>query len=641
MRRGEADVHPKHREVSLNFGRVLQGAVLATTAMLFGLAPAARASHYLVDSGGGGDYTSIQPAINADASSPRDSILVMPGAYTDVLQWDRTTSPSVVIIATGGPSSTSMQGVQSTPGSTTNACRVVGFRFPNSGAFSGFDFRGCVFLGTISMSPVSTTSSMHDCDVYGPATFYSGGYSPNVDHCRFHSAPCSAFAGGIGSLTMSYCTFEGPCDQLLSCGGDCYDPFAAYSCTFRNATNGVICGPMAFFGGCVVEDITNTGILSEDCPQCSQSCSGLLSVGGSRFERCGTAIQLAAKDPRVSLAADTVLSCTHDAIVMTEAESNNDEALIQGLIVDGAGGNGVDVSLRYTFPAARISNCRIQNCTGFGLRVADDPSINWHGQHSYVRNVQVDHCGGPGIVVTASNVGMSGNVSWANGGDGIAMTTQWTDSAPSDSVTNNTAYGNAGAGIRMAVIGALTGVDQVVQHNLIAGNTGAGLVMANAYRGSVAFNDAWSNSGGAYNGLASPADSNLTSDPQLCNASAGDFGLHAGSPAGPSGVYGLIGASPEGCNALASVAPPIASLAFSAYPNPARGSIVFAAPATSAGRVDVVDVLGRRVWSSTLRAGESVRWDGRSDSGAARPGVYLARFNSAGTTRSLRVVWMP
>src|SRR5690349_21741869 len=78
----------------------------ALLAAVFLAAPEARASHYYVDSGGGGDYGSIQPAINAVQSSPRDSILVGPGTYADTLTFN-SSSTNLVIVSTGGASVTS------------------------------------------------------------------------------------------------------------------------------------------------------------------------------------------------------------------------------------------------------------------------------------------------------------------------------------------------------------------------------------------------------------------------------------------------------------------------------------------------------------------------------------------------------
>ena len=62
---------------------------------------------------------------------------------------------------------------------------------------------------------------------------------------------------------------------------------------------------------------------------------------------------------------------------------------------------------------------------------------------------------------------------------------------------------------------------------------------------------------------------------------------------------------------------------FAAYPNPSAGRVTFAVGALAAGgRVEIVDVLGRRVARLAVRPGdERVRWDG-----AAEAGLYVARL---------------
>lgn len=57
--------------------------------------------------------------------------------------------------------------------------------------------------------------------------------------------------------------------------------------------------------------------------------------------------------------------------------------------------------------------------------------------------------------------------------------------------------------------------------------------------------------------------------------------------------------------------------------------VSFAVPGAVAGRVSVVDVFGRTVWSHTVSAGtSSITWDGLGRNGAASRGVYVARFES-------------
>ena len=77
-------------------------------------------------------------------------------------------------------------------------------------------------------------------------------------------------------------------------------------------------------------------------------------------------------------------------------------------------------------------------------------------------------------------------------------------------------------------------------------------------------------------------------------------------------------------------------------PNPARGAqtMVFARPLAAGARVEVLDLLGRRVRSRGLTSGARAwTWDGRADDGArVRPGVYLVRVSGAGRLAVGRVV---
>ena len=85
------------------------------------------------------------------------------------------------------------------------------------------------------------------------------------------------------------------------------------------------------------------------------------------------------------------------------------------------------------------------------------------------------------------------------------------------------------------------------------------------------------------------------------------------------------------------------------WPNPAHGgnvSMSFALPKASPVKVALYDVTGRLVRTVADRAYDAGRytlvWDGRDARGAAlKPGVYLARFSSAGHTQSRRVLIVP
>jgi hypothetical protein len=82
-----------------------------------------------------------------------------------------------------------------------------------------------------------------------------------------------------------------------------------------------------------------------------------------------------------------------------------------------------------------------------------------------------------------------------------------------------------------------------------------------------------------------------------------------------------------------------------ASPNPFRSgtTLRFALPAAGPARLTIYDVTGRRVArliDGDLPAGEqALAWDGRNERGVrTAPGFYLARLESAGSSRSVRIV---
>ena len=80
-------------------------------------------------------------------------------------------------------------------------------------------------------------------------------------------------------------------------------------------------------------------------------------------------------------------------------------------------------------------------------------------------------------------------------------------------------------------------------------------------------------------------------------------------------------------------------------PNPMRGfaRFEFALPRTGAVKLEILDVMGRRVRTlanGTFAAGRYVHgWNGRDDQGSAvRPGVYLARLAGSTGSATRRIV---
>ena len=64
--------------------------------------------------------------------------------------------------------------------------------------------------------------------------------------------------------------------------------------------------------------------------------------------------------------------------------------------------------------------------------------------------------------------------------------------------------------------------------------------------------------------------------------------------------------------------------------------------ASRGARVEILDAAGRRVWGRALGTGlAQASWRGtRDDGGAARAGVYFARFEDAAGVAVRRFVWL-
>jgi hypothetical protein len=109
----------------------------------------------------------------------------------------------------------------------------------------------------------------------------------------------------------------------------------------------------------------------------------------------------------------------------------------------------------------------------------------------------------------------------------------------------------------------------------------------------------------------------LSYETQKTGATAVTVGSTTTPAAGGNDYTGLSGASASARTAFAATA--------------AGRQVVFSlAAANAAGRVSVVDVQGRVLWTRTVDAGvASVAWDGRAGAGVAARGVYVARFETA------------
>jgi predicted outer membrane repeat protein len=203
------------------------------------VAATASATEIVVDIGGSGDYTAINPAISA--ASEGDTILVMPGTYTglDNKEWGLS-GTNVVIRSTDGSATTIIDcegsnGVLSlNPGDADSTTIIEGFTMTGGNHYSGGlayivesspTFIDCVFSNSLDNSVggavyfYDSSSSFTDCVFSGNSSVKGGAVqieaaSPTFTNCQFTSNSASEEGGGVdviaGSSPVFYdCTFSG------------------------------------------------------------------------------------------------------------------------------------------------------------------------------------------------------------------------------------------------------------------------------------------------------------------------------------------------------------------------------------------------------------------------------------------------
>jgi len=146
-------------------------------------------------------------------------------------------------------------------------------------------------------------------------------------------------------------------------------------------------------------------------------------------------------------------------------------------------------------------------------------------------------------------------------------------------------------------------------------------------------------------------DGNFSADPLFCvPPPEGVYTLQPGSPCGPDGPCGLIGALPVECEVPEPTPPPPATVLGPPLPNPTSDGVTLtldvASGAVGAYRLRVYDLAGRRILERVIQApapaSYAVGWDGRDAGGRATPaGVYFLRLDGPGLTDARRVVRLP
>lgn len=151
----------------------------------------------VVDSGGNGDFTSIQMAINAAAArSPSAAmpwlVLIAPGSYAESL----TLANHVHLAALGGASSVALQAATA-PALEAAACTVRGLRL--EGTASPFIRAASNFSGKLGLKEISIESTLAEQD----ALRVDGG-QVELENCRWTVGGRLVVNGGSLSVRLSH-----------------------------------------------------------------------------------------------------------------------------------------------------------------------------------------------------------------------------------------------------------------------------------------------------------------------------------------------------------------------------------------------------------------------------------------------------
>ena len=625
--------------------------VLGVSCVLFALACVvvrARAATYVVDPIGGGDYTTIQAALDAvQGHFPADTIVVHAGFYPEHVLLRRPDSPSLITCPSGAASTRVLGVTFAARGATTLGAiwwtvrgLTVDERVVEGYSLGRAKWERCAFSGGFTADYLGSgvTANFSDCDFFVSARLL-GLYGPMRD-LRFHQAPLVA-EPRVGSLFWQRCRFAGAPGETLVIAPRTED-LAFYSCAFDSGAIGVHARNGGFsnftLDSCRFSDLGAAVHEPAQSPTPAWSGPRAVTIRYGRFTRCGRAVEWPGGE--LTMTADTLSGCGDGAIT-----ASVDQVTLDGLRVSDNAGVAADLELsKYltNFFVASVTNGTFRDGSGLALRLRQ-PSAAADGYAQVSGNRFEGNGAGADIAVRGVNV--HHNVCFANAGDGLRCTPP--DASAYGSIDDNTSAFNLGHGVSLQPGAGGIPSAMLVRRNLAAQNGGSGLRFGAAFAGTVANNDAWQNYGVAYSGIVA-GPSNLQLDPRFCDLPNGVLTLAADSPCAPAAATGPIGALGVGCALpVAGVTPGAGLTAFAVRPSPARGSVEFVLPeGVREGRFDVLDAQGRRVWSRALGSGvASVRWQGESDGGSGVPaGLYWVRCTAgagaAAKTGTRSLVWL-
>ena len=220
--------------------------VLGILCALFALACVAMRvqAAVVVDPNGGGDYTSIQAALDAVAASfPPETVIVLAGAYAESVTLPQRDSQSL-IECPAGPESTSVAGLLLGPstygvGSAHRDWVVRGLSVAESVTSvpqkSRARFEQCAFGGGLTVNWLDGGVSMpvFDCDFGGPTKLL--GIYGMAQALRFRNAPLRT-EPRVGGLYYTDCSFVGAPGETLVVEADSlgYAISSGAACSSRN-----------------------------------------------------------------------------------------------------------------------------------------------------------------------------------------------------------------------------------------------------------------------------------------------------------------------------------------------------------------------------------------------------------------------
>ncbi len=490
---------------------ILAGALLGSTSAL--------ARTIVLRPDGTGDVLTFQAGVESLATLGIRNLVVMPGSYEeDVVfdfsgggHWEEST-----IICPGGRDQTRIRSLAFANEHPSEShfwhSKVkglsIGGRVTQGASSRNLIYEHCRFEGGFRSTLGQYTGfgvPFFACEFFGRVDLTGYGKGRSLDSCRFVN-PRVRINGIEWGFKVKDCVFEGPADTAVvgKTGSDGGIWFRR--CTFRGTKYGIVVDPDEMWRldltDCVFEDIAEvavsyTGRIVPNSGLCGDRCY----VSGTRFERCGTAVQLLS--PRslgMTISQSSVIDSRLAGIRATLGYTT-----IDSLVVEGSAGSGVELVTNYS------------------------PRQRWCSP-------------------TAPEIRVSNSVFVRNGSHGLALL----GSVPNRqlariNVRTTTSAENGGAGIFLESGVEVDASAFVMENNLVAFNSGAGIELNAPYRLSARHNDSWMNQGPAYVGIH-PDEINLQVDPLFCDPAAGDFQVSSASSCAPSGPYGQIGALGVGCD---------------------------------------------------------------------------------------------